>query len=150
MSHDLSTMRAPVTRADWPTDKTPQAFTIAGNAAKPTALTDSNVYPIPLVVTDQDDIDLDRFSNLQEVEEYWQLQFNTDSDASNCLVTVWAYNVWTEAWHPWAKINVVGDTLLSESLGRIWSDNGILGSSHIGIQVENHAGQELYVTHMWS
>ena len=149
MSMDLRTMRAPVTRANWPADKTPAPFTVAGNAAKPTALNDANVYPIPLVLKDERDVEDEKFSNLQEVEEIWQLLFDTDSGTSDCLVTIWCYNIWTEDWHPWAKINVVGDTLLDGAHGRIWTDNGTIGTSHIGIQVENHAGQELYVTHMW-
>ncbi len=147
---DLKTMRSPVTRVDYPDDDTPAPFTVAGNAAKPTAITDANVYPIPLVTQDEADIDEGKFSNLQEVEPYWQLQFNTDSAASDCLVTIWAYNIWTDEWHPWAKIEIKGDSLLDSTHGRIWTDNGILGSSHVGVQVENHAGQELYVTHMWT
>jgi hypothetical protein len=143
-------MRAPVTRVDWPTDGTPAPFTIAGNAPKPTLTSDANVYPIPLVLQDEADISEGKFSNLQEVEEFWQMMFNTDSATSDCLVTIWAYNIWTDDWHPWAKLEVKGDDLLAPTHGRIWTDNGILGSSHIGVQVENHAGQELHVTHMWS
>lgn len=150
MSHDLKTMRAPVTRVNYPADKTPAALTVAGNASKPTTPAnpaESNVYLIPLIAKDIDAGKPD--SNVNEVEEVWQFQFATDSATSDCLVTVWCYNHWTSTWHPWAKINVKGDDLLTTAAGGIWTANGAMGSSHIGIQVENHAGQELYVTHMW-
>jgi hypothetical protein len=146
MAKDLSTMRAPVTRANWPTDKTPTYITLVGNVAKPTSLTSTGVYPIPLVMTDQEDIDLDRFSKLQEVEEFWQLQIRSNSALTDCQITLWAWNVWVEEWHPWKPINYKGDL----SNGGIWTDNGILGSSHIGFQVDGHSGLELYITHMWS
>jgi hypothetical protein len=144
---NLKTMRAPVT----PNHAT---FTVAGNQPKPTGdptvVSDANVYPIPLVTNDAADLSAGKFSNLQEVEEFWQMQLDSDSLTSDCKVTIWAWNVWTEEWHRWAVINYKGDSLADSAHGGVWTDNGILGSSHIGVQVEDHAGQELYVTHMWS
>ena len=147
MSRTLDTMRAPLTRVGWPANKTPAAFTVVGNVGKPADSAAVNVFPIPYVM---------RLVNegksgtqLPEVQAYWQMLFNTDSLTSDMLATIWAINHWTGDLHPWAKLNVVGDSLLSESRGRIWTDNGILGSTHIGVQTENHGGQELYVTAMW-
>ncbi len=150
MALEISTMRAPVTRVDWPDDKDPAEFTLVGNHAKPASLDASNVYPIPLVMKDERDVEEEKFSNLQEVEEIWQLQFRTDNPDSDCLVTVWCWNVWVEQWFPWAALEVKGENGLDIAHGGVWTDNGVLGVSHIGIQVSGHGGSdELYVTHMW-
>lgn len=148
MSIDTRTMRKPVTRVDWPTDKNAAEFVVVGDAPKPTALDDANVYPIPLVQAGVDDGESD--AALQEVEELWQFLFRTSNADSDCQVIIWCYNVWLQKWYPWAVIEVKGENLLDTSHGGVFTDNGTLGCSHIGIQVDGHGvTDELYVGQMW-
>lgn len=148
MSLDLATMRKPVTRVDWPDDEDAAEFNVSGNAVAPTAITDANVYPIPLVQRGVDAGDPD--PNLQEVEETWQFQFRTDDPDSEAQVILWFYNQWLDKWYSSALIEVRGTNKIDLAHGGVFTMNGILGCSHVGVQVSNHAGQELYLAHMWS
>lgn len=147
MSLDIATMRKPVTRVNWPTDKTAAELVLLGDFAAPTALDDPNVYPIPLV--EKDVLDGKEDTSLQEVEELWQFQWRTDNADSDGSIIIWCYNQWVEQWYPTAKIPIKGTNLLDEDHGGVFTMNGILGCSHIGIQVDDHAGNTLYLLHEW-
>jgi hypothetical protein len=146
MATETSYMRKPVTRVDWPTDATPAAFAVSGNATKPTAVTDPNVYSVPMV---RQAIDAGQ-PTVPEVEELWQFQFRTDSATSDAEVVLWFHNKWLDTWQASALIEVKGTDLIDISHGSVWTMPGVLGTDYVGVQVSNHAGQVLYVTHMWS
>jgi hypothetical protein len=139
-------MRNPVTRADWPTDKTALEFSVVGDVAAPTAVTDANVYPIPLVRQSIADTP----GEVQEVEEFWQFQFRTSAADSDASVILWFHNYRLDEWYPSALLEIKGTSLLDLAHGGVFSMAGVLGCDYIGVQVTGHAGKTLYLAHMWS
>ena len=148
MSTEASKMRKPVTRANWPTDKTAAEFEIDGNQPIPTAITDVNVYPVPYIV--QDILAGKTGTDVEEVEEFWQWKWRTDNVNSDAIMVLWFHDIDTDEWYPSAKIHVMGSAILTFSSGGAYSSPGVLGTDYIGVQVTDHVGSKIQLVHRWS
>jgi hypothetical protein len=141
-------MRKPVTR-DGAGD--PDEFELTGPQSAPTAITDPNVYEIPSVMRAVNNGDPD----VPEVEELWQFKarFTGATAAStDCQVTLWLYDYWLDEFYASAKIRLVGVNGLSTALGNVVQIPGVLGTSHIGLEIDSGlaAGDTIHWLHEWS
>jgi hypothetical protein len=89
-------------------------------------------------------------TNVQEVEEFWQWKWRTDSVNSDAEMTFWFHDIDTNEWYPSTRIKVKGSADLTTSNGGVFSTPGVLGVDYIGVQVTGHAGNKIFLVHRWS
>lgn len=134
MAYDSRFMKRPVTRVNYPANPAVAEFPLTGPKSAPTALGDANVYQIPDVmkkITDES-------NEIPEDEVVWQFQYRITgptADATNGTIVIWCYNKWSEQWYAGPLIPIVGVDNLSATIGNVIQMPGILGISHIGIEV---------------
>jgi len=151
MSYESAFMRDPLTRVDYPTDKTVAEFSLLGPQVAPTAIADPNVYPIPMVVQATADATKLRQKQIPETEEVWQLKFRiTGPTASSTdgYVIPWVWDRHVEQFHFLTKIPLIGIDNVSTTVGAVRQLPGVLGVSHIGFEVSGlAAGDTVHITH---
>lgn len=137
MAIESREMRSPRTR-DLVDPTIPAEFQLAGDAAKPAATSDPNVFAVPGV------------DRQNEVEEFWQFKWRTDDPASDAVMILWFHDYWLDQWYPGAAIEVKGEAGLSPNHGGVYSMPGVLACDFVGIQMTGHAGKTLFLALEWS
>ncbi len=156
MSVELSDMQRPATRKSYPADKAVAEFDLTGPQAQPTATTDPNVYVIPQIQKAIDEIEdaggtVVEATALPENEEAWQFIWRfsgaTAADTDGHMI-LWFFNRYTGEAYPSTKIALKGVNKLTAALGGSYGMIGILGCTHVGVQVVDlAAGDTVHILH---
>lgn len=110
------------------TGATEKIFT--SDQAKPTTIPAANVITIQKTSVDDQAL---------ETTNTWQLKarfVGTAAGSANVLVTVWCYDRTTTEWYAMGKLRFINDANLTEDLGNVKDFVGVMGTSHVGFQVD--------------
>jgi hypothetical protein len=122
---------------------------ITADVGKPTGTGDSNVIAIQEYEKPPKE-DGTATTYPFEVGQTWQFKgrfSGTAAATANILVTLWCYDRASEQWYGTAALNFVGESLLGTvDLGNCKDMSAVLGTSHVGLEVEGLlADQDFHV-----